>query len=47
MSVEMDANSQYTSYASVGIRLKAFLLDYIPIAAYITLPFGITVVLPG
>jgi uncharacterized RDD family membrane protein YckC len=45
MSVKMDANSQYTSYAGVGIRLKAFLFDYLPIAAYIILLFGLTMAL--
>jgi uncharacterized RDD family membrane protein YckC len=37
-----DANADAIQYAGFGIRLKAFLFDYLPIAAYIILLFGFT-----
>ena len=37
----MDTNSSL-EYAGFGVRLKAFAYDYLPIAAYIILLFGIT-----
>jgi uncharacterized RDD family membrane protein YckC len=45
MRVNSITNLGDTRYAGFGMRLKAFTLDYLPIAVYIILLFGISVAL--
>jgi uncharacterized RDD family membrane protein YckC len=43
MDVNLDGNLSGTQYAGFGARLKAFTFDYLPIAAFIALLFGVSV----
>ena len=42
MDINMDDSLSGTHYAGFGARLKAFAFDYLPVAAYILLLFGVT-----